>query len=147
MSILSGPALPLPSFYILQRVGRRPLPDLCRQRRSPAGRHGAAPQRGDERGRGAERGGGRRLVEESVLVACGGADPGIVHARQPRGDEAWVWEVAVQRGGVHRVQPRVLVVLAEQVQALALVQVGPPLVLPPRVHGQWVVVVVVVVWV
>ena len=45
---------------------------------------------------------------------------------------------------MHGVQPRVLVVLAEHVQALALVQVRPALVLPPRVHRQRVVVVVVV---
>lgn len=126
-------------------MGGRPLPDLCRQRRSPSGGHGAAPQRGDERGRRAQRRRGGRLVEQSVLVARRGADPGVVHAGQPRRDEAGVGQVSVQGGGVHGVEPRVLVVLPEHVQALALLQVGPALVLPPRVHGQRVVVVVVVV--
>lgn len=78
-------------------------------------------------------------------MARGGADAGIVHAGESRGDEAGVGEVSVEGGGVHGVEPRVLVVFSEHVQALPLVQVTSPLVLPPRVHRQWVVVVVVVV--
>lgn len=125
---------PLPSLDVLQGVGRRPLPHLCRQRSSPAGGDRAAPQRGNEwRGR-AQRCRWRGFVEESVLVPRGGADPGVVHAGEPRGNEAGVRQVPVQGGGVHGVQSCVLVVLSEHVQALPLVQVGPALVLPPRVH-------------
>lgn len=78
-------------------------------------------------------------------MARGGADTGVVHAGQPWREQAGVGQVAVQGGGVHRVQARVLVVLAQHVQPLPLVQVRAPLVLPPRVHRQGVVVVVVVV--
>lgn len=78
-------------------------------------------------------------------MSRGGTDPGVVHAGQSWREQAGVGQVAVQGGGVHRVQARVLVVLAEHVQPLPLVQVGAPLVLPARVHGQGVVVVVVVV--
>lgn len=65
-------------------------------------------------------------------MARGGADAGIVHAGESRGDEAGVGEVSVEGGGVHGVEPRVLVVFSEHVQALPLVQVTSPLVLPPR---------------
>lgn len=102
---LPWPVLSLSRFDILQSVGRRPLPHLCRQRSSPSGGDWAAPQRGDEWGRRAQRGGGRGLVEESVLVPRGGADSGVVHAGEPWREEAGVRQVSVQRGGVHGVQP------------------------------------------
>lgn len=78
-------------------------------------------------------------------MSRGGTDAGVVHARQSWREEAGVGQVPVQGGGVHRVQARVLVVLAQHVQPLPLIQVRASLVLPPRVHGQRVVVVVVVV--
>lgn len=139
------PTLSLSSFNILQSVGRGPLPDLRRQRSSPSGRDWAAPQRGNERGRRTQRCRGRGLVEESVLVPRGGADSGVVHARESGGDEAGVGEVSIEGGRVDRMEPRVLIVLSEHVQALPLIQVTPSLMFPPRVHRQRVVVVVVVV--
>lgn len=78
-------------------------------------------------------------------MARRGADSGVVHAGETRREEAGVREVAVQGGGVGRVQPWVLIVFPEHMQAFPLVQVGTPLVLPPWVHGQRVVVVVVMV--
>lgn len=85
----------LPSFNVLQCVGWRPLSDFSRQRRSPPGRSRAAPQCGDERRWGAERRGGRGLVKQSVLVACGRADARVVHTGQAWCEQARVWEVSV----------------------------------------------------
>lgn len=78
-------------------------------------------------------------------MARGGADSGVVHAGESRSDEAGMGEVSVEGGRVHRMEPCVLVVLSEHVQALPLIQVTPSLVFPPRVHRQRVVMVVVVV--
>lgn len=142
---LSCPSLSLSSFDILQRVGRRPLPYLCRQWSSPSGRDWAAPQCRNEWGRRTERGCRRSLVEESVLVPRGGADSGVVHAGESRSEEAGVGEVPVEGSRVHWVEPRVLIVLSENVQAFPLIQVTPSLVFPPWVHRQRVVMVVVVV--
>ena len=75
----------------------------------------------------------------------GGADSGVVHAGEPRSDEAGVGQMSIEGGRVHRVEPCVLIVLSEHVQTLPLIQVTSSLMFPPRVHRQRVVVVVVVV--
>lgn len=54
----------------------------------------------------------------------GGADPGIVHARESWSDEAGVGHMSIKGGGVHGVEPCVLVVLSEHVQALPFIQVS-----------------------
>lgn len=85
----------LPSFNVLQCVGRWPLSDFSRQRRSPPGGSRAAPQCGDERRWGAKRRSGRGLVKQSILVARSRADARVVHTRQAWCEQARVWEVSI----------------------------------------------------